>query len=49
MGFVGTPEIVANYMKNISRSETRMIERMRRDIARSNECDAMCPVSTAIF
>lgn len=22
---------------------------MRRDIARKNDCDAMCPVSTAIF
>jgi hypothetical protein len=49
MLFVGTPEIVANYVKKIPRGETRTIERMRREIARNNDCDAMCPVSTAIF
>jgi hypothetical protein len=49
MLFVGTPNIVANYAKKIPHGETRTIERMRRDIARNNDCDAMCPVSTAIF
>jgi hypothetical protein len=49
MLFVGTPEVVANYVKKIPNGETRTIERMRREIARSNDCDAMCPVSTAIF
>ncbi len=47
--FVGTPDVIANYVKRIPRGETRTIERMRRDIARNNDCDAMCPVSTAIF
>jgi hypothetical protein len=49
MLFVGTPDIVASYVKKIPRGETRTIERMRREIARNNDCDAMCPVSTAIF
>jgi hypothetical protein len=49
MLFVGTPDVVATYIKKIPLGETRTIERMRREIARKNECDAMCPVSTAIF
>ncbi len=49
MLFVGTPEVVADYLKKIPHGETRTIERMRREIARRNECDAMCPVSTSIF
>jgi hypothetical protein len=49
MLFVGTPDVVASYIKKIPHGETRTIERMRREIARKNECDAMCPVSTAIF
>ncbi len=49
MLFVGTPDVVASYLKKIPWGETRTIERMRREIARNHECDAMCPVSTAIF
>jgi hypothetical protein len=49
MLFVGTPEIIADYMKKVHFGETRTIERLRREIARKNDCDAMCPVSTAIF
>ncbi len=49
MLFVGTPQIVDEYVKRIPRGETRTIQRLRRELARRNECDAMCPVSTAIF
>jgi crotonobetainyl-CoA:carnitine CoA-transferase CaiB-like acyl-CoA transferase len=49
MLFVGTPDIIADYIRAIGPGETRMIERLRREIARKNDCDAMCPVSTAIF
>ncbi len=49
MLFVGTPQIVEQYLKRIPHGETRTIERMRRELARKNDCDAMCPVSTAIF
>ena len=47
--FVGTPQIVADYIKRIPFGETRTIERMRRELARRRKCDASCPVSTAIF
>lgn len=46
---VGTPQIVDDYVKRIPCGETRTIQRLRRELARRNDCDAMCPVSTAIF
>lgn len=49
MLFVGTPRIVDDYVRRIPRGETRTIQRLRRELARRNDCDAMCPVSTAIF
>ena len=49
MLFVGTPQIVDDYVRRIPRGETRTIQRLRRELARRNDCDAMCPVSTAIF
>jgi hypothetical protein len=49
MLFVGTPQIVDAYVRRIPRGESRTIVRLRRDIARAHRCDAMCPVSTAIF
>ncbi|MEO1028369.1 MAG: hypothetical protein AAFX02_04855 [Pseudomonadota bacterium] len=47
--FVGTPQIVEAYVKSIPFGETRTILAMRNQIARQRKCDAMCPVSTAIF
>ncbi len=47
--FVGTPRIVAEYMRRIPYGQTRTIDRMRRELARRRKCDATCPVSTAIF
>jgi hypothetical protein len=47
--FVGTPQILQTYIHKIPVGETRTIRRLRRDIARANRCEAMCPVSTAIF
>jgi hypothetical protein len=49
MLYVGTPQIVDAYVRAIPEGETRTIERMRRELARKAKCDAMCPVSTAIF
>jgi hypothetical protein len=49
MLFVGTPQIVDAYLRSVPFGQTRTIERMRRELARKNQCDAMCPVSTAIF
>jgi len=47
--FVGTPQIVAEYIRKIPSGQNRTIPRLRKDIARRRRCDAMCPVSTAIF
>jgi hypothetical protein len=49
MLFVATPQIVVRYVRRIPRGQTRTIERLRRELARANKCDATCPVSTAIF
>ena len=46
---VGTPQIVADYIRRIPYGQTRTIDRMRRELARRRKCDATCPVSTAIF
>lgn len=47
--FVGTPALLARYIASIPRGETRSLQRLHRDIARKHRCEAMCPVSTAIF
>ncbi|MEO0364354.1 MAG: hypothetical protein AAF265_02555 [Pseudomonadota bacterium] len=47
--FVGTPQIVAKYLEGIPQGETVSIPKLRNQIARRHRCDAMCPVSTAIF
>ena len=47
--FVGTPKILQTYIRKIPSGKTRTIQRLRRDIARANRCEAMCPVSTSIF
>jgi hypothetical protein len=49
MLFVGTPQIIDAYIHKVPHGETRTIERLRRELARHNKCDATCPVSTAIF
>ena len=47
--FVATPKLVDSYIQNIPYGQTRTITRLRRELARANNCDASCPVSTAIF
>jgi hypothetical protein len=49
MLYIGTPQIVADYIAKIPAGETSSIEKLRNQLARRNGCDAMCPVSTAIF
>ncbi len=49
MLFVGTPQIVADYVANIPAGEVCEVIKLRHELARRNGCDAMCPVSTAIF
>ena len=47
--FVGTPMIIDDYVRKIPRGVTRTVSAMRNQLARKNNCDATCPVSTAIF
>lgn len=47
--FIGTPAILEKYIASVPRGEVRTLQRLRRDIARANKCQAMCPVSTALF
>jgi crotonobetainyl-CoA:carnitine CoA-transferase CaiB-like acyl-CoA transferase len=49
MLYVGTPQIVASFISKIPRGETSSVIKLRNQLARRNQCDAMCPVSTAIF
>jgi hypothetical protein len=49
MLYIGTPQIVAEYISGIPAGETATIDKMRSQLARPNKCDAMCPVSTALF
>ena len=47
--FVATPQIVDAYIKTIPHGETRTIPVMRSELAEAENCDATCPMSTAIF
>ena len=47
--YVGTPQIVSEYIRQIPFGETRTPVELRNDIAKMNQCDGMCPVSTGIF
>lgn len=47
--FIGSPGVIANYVARIPAGETRTIERMRNELARRNDAQATCPVTTAIF
>jgi hypothetical protein len=49
MLFVATREIIEAYMYAIPRGECRTVHRLRNELARKYNCDATCPVSTAIF
>jgi 6-O-methylguanine DNA methyltransferase, DNA binding domain len=49
MLYVGTPQLIDEYVRKIPYGEVRTIVRLRNELARKNKCDATCPVSTAIF
>lgn len=46
---VGTPQMVADYICDIAAGDSRTIPQLRTELAAAHGCDAMCPVSTAIF
>lgn len=47
--FVATPGVIANYVDRIPRGEVREIRRLRNELARRHDCDATCPVTTAMY
>lgn len=47
--FVPTPRLVDAYLRTVPRGETRTMARLREDLARAHDCEATCPVSTALF
>lgn len=47
--YIGSPGVIANYIARIPAGETRKVERMRNELARRNDAQATCPVTTAIF
>lgn len=49
MLFVATREIIEAYIYSIPAGESRTVHRLRNELARKYNCDATCPVSTAIF
>ncbi len=49
MMYVATPQIVADYLQQIPYGETRSMPELRAELARANDCDGSCPLSTAIF
>jgi hypothetical protein len=49
MLYVGTPQLIDEYVRKIPHGEVRTMVRLRNELARQNNCDATCPVSTAIF
>jgi hypothetical protein len=46
---IASPGTIANYIARIPVGETRSIERMRNELARKNDAQASCPVTTAIY
>jgi hypothetical protein len=46
---IASPGTIANYIARIPVGETRSIERMRNELARKNDAQATCPVTTAIY
>ena len=46
---VATPQMVDAYIRNIPNGETQTIPGMREAMAKTHNCDGMCPMSTSIF
>ena len=47
--FVATPKIVDDYINQIPAGRFISMPELRADLAIENDCDATCPLSTAIF
>ncbi len=47
--FVATPLMVDTYIREIPSGETQTIPELREELAKRNNCDGTCPLSTSIF
>jgi len=47
--FVATPRLVDEHIRRIPRGTALTLQQLREGLARSHECEAACPVSTAVF
>lgn len=47
--FIGTPSMVRDYVLAIPLGETRTLADMRAALARQNDADASCPLTSGIF
>jgi hypothetical protein len=46
---ISSPAEIASYLSAIPRGESRTVARMRSDLAKRAQADAMCPVTASIF
>lgn len=46
---ISSPEEIADELRQIPFGETVSIQQFRKNIARKQDCDATCPVSTSLF
>ncbi len=46
---ISSPQEIAAYLQTLPRGTTMPIQKMRLELAKQHQCDAACPVSTAIF
>jgi hypothetical protein len=47
--FIATLGLIAKYVARIPSGQVREIRRLRNELARRNDADATCPVTTAIY
>ena len=47
--FVGTPEIVEAYIRNIPAGVHTSLQQMRKDLAADNNAEYSCPITAGIF
>lgn len=49
MMLVATPQLVNQYIQSIPYGQSKTVVQLRKELAEQHDCDACCPVSTAIF
>lgn len=47
--YISCPMDIASALMRIPKGKTMVVQEFRRELAKANNCDATCPVSTALF